>query len=308
MSEVRIRPRQVLVLIIVFLVVLLMVHRNGKRTCQGPSYLQAMYGKMQDEELPTIYCITPTYARPQQKAELTRLSHIFMLVPNLHWVLVEDSETTTELVRNLLERAGLTQRATQLNTKTPAAFKLKHNDPNWIKPRGVEQRNLALSWVRTNANPDKHSIVFFMDDDNSYSVELFAEMSKLEKGKVGVWPVGLVGGLMVEKPLLNSETKEVIGFNAAWRPERPFPIDMAGFAISTDLFFKYPQATFSYEVQRGYQESEILRHLTTRSELQPLANYCQEVLVWHTRTEKTKLTNEEALNKQGKRSDEGMEV
>lgn len=72
MSEVRIRPRQVLVLIIVFLVVLLMVHRNGKRTCQGPAYLQAMFNKMQDEELPTIYCITPTYARPQQKAELTR--------------------------------------------------------------------------------------------------------------------------------------------------------------------------------------------------------------------------------------------
>lgn len=231
-----------------------------------------------------------------------------MLVPNLHWILVEDAETTSHLVRNLLERAGLTQRSTQLNIKTPEAFKLKHNDPNWIKPRGVEQRNLGLAWLRTNVNPDKHSIVFFMDDDNSYSVELFAEISKLNKGKVGVWPVGLVGGLMVEKPLLNEKTKEVNGFNAAWHPERPFPIDMAAFAISMDLFFKYPQATFSYEVQRGYQESEILRHLTTRAELQPLANNCQDVLVWHTRTEKTKLTNEEALNKQGKRSDEGMEV
>lgn len=72
MSEVRIRPRQVLILIIVFIVVLMMVHRNGKRTCQGPEYLQAMYSKSQTDTLPKIYAITPTYARPAQKAELTR--------------------------------------------------------------------------------------------------------------------------------------------------------------------------------------------------------------------------------------------
>lgn len=72
MSEVRIRPRQVLVLIIVFLVVLMMVHRNGKRTCQGPDYLQAIYAQQQADTLPTIYAITPTYYRPAQKAELTR--------------------------------------------------------------------------------------------------------------------------------------------------------------------------------------------------------------------------------------------
>jgi len=72
MSEVRIRPRQVLILIIVFLVVLMMVHRNGKRTCQGPEYLQAMY--VQADTLPTIYAVTPTYPRPAQKAELTRWS------------------------------------------------------------------------------------------------------------------------------------------------------------------------------------------------------------------------------------------
>ncbi|ALC48389.1 GlcAT-I [Drosophila busckii] len=307
MSEVRIRPRQVLVLIIVFIFVLMMVHRNGKHTCQGPEYLQAMYSQSQANKLPKIYAITPTYARPAQKAELTRLSHLFMLVPNLHWIIIEDSNTTTSLVRNVLLRAGLEKRFTQLNIKTPTEFKIKGKDPNWIKPRGVEQRNLALAWLRAHADVDHHAVVFFMDDDNSYSVELFAEMMKIKPGRVGVWPVGLVGGLMVEKPLLDEDNK-VIGFNAAWRPERPFPIDMAAFAISLDLFIKYPQAVFSYEVQRGYQESEILRHLATRDQLQPLANNCRDVLVWHTRTEKTKLSSEEALIKQGKRSDEGMQV
>ncbi|KAH8323131.1 hypothetical protein KR074_005569 [Drosophila pseudoananassae] len=308
MSEVRIRPRQVLVLIIVFLVVLMMVHRNGKRTCQGPDYLQAMYAQQQADTLPTIYAITPTYYRPAQKAELTRLSHLFMLLPHLHWIIVEDSNTTTPLVKNLLQRAGLEKRSTQLKIKTPPEFKLQGKDPNWIKPRGVEQRNLALSWLRSHVDVDRHSIVFFMDDDNSYSTELFAEISKIQRGRVGVWPVGLVGGLMVEKPILNEDGTQVTGFNAAWRPERPFPIDMAAFAISMDLFIRNPQAIFSYEVQRGYQESEILRHLTTRDQLQPLANACRDVLVWHTRTEKTKLTAEVALQKQNKHSDAGMEV
>eukprot|EP00099_Drosophila_melanogaster_P026404 NP_726910.1 GlcAT-I [Drosophila melanogaster] len=306
MSEVRIRPRQVLILIIVFLVVLMMVHRNGKRTCQGPEYLQAMF--VQGDTLPTIYAVTPTYPRPAQKAELTRLSHLFMLLPHLHWIIVEDTNATTPLVRNLLDRAGLEKRSTLLNIKTPSEFKLKGKDPNWIKPRGVEQRNLALAWLRNHVDVDRHSIVFFMDDDNSYSTELFAEMSKIERGRVGVWPVGLVGGLMVERPLLTEDGTKVTGFNAAWRPERPFPIDMAAFAISMDLFIRNPQATFSYEVQRGYQESEILRHLTTRDQLQPLANRCTDVLVWHTRTEKTKLAAEEALLKKGQRSDGGMEV
>ncbi|XP_034666401.1 galactosylgalactosylxylosylprotein 3-beta-glucuronosyltransferase I [Drosophila subobscura] len=308
MTEARIRPRQVLVLIIVFLIVLKLVHHNGKHTCQGPEYLQAVYAQQEADTLPHIYAITPTYSRPAQKAELTRLSHLFMLLPNLHWIIVEDSNITTPLVRSLLQRAGLEKRSTQLNIKTPPEFKLQGKDPNWIKPRGVEQRNLALAWLRTHVDVDRHAIVFFMDDDNSYSTELFVEMTKIKPGHVGVWPVGLVGGLMVERPILNEDNTQVVGFNAAWRPERPFPIDMAAFAISMDLFIKNPQAVFSYEVQRGYQESEILRHLTTRQQLQPLANSCRDVLVWHTRTEKTKLTSEDALQRQGKRSDSGIEV
>lgn len=69
-----------------------------------------------------------------------------------------------------------------------------------------------------------HSLIYFMDDDNTYSVELFEEMSKIKKGKVGVWPVGLVGAMNVEKPLV--ENGKVVGFNSMWRPERPFPIGM----------------------------------------------------------------------------------
>ncbi|XP_059607383.1 galactosylgalactosylxylosylprotein 3-beta-glucuronosyltransferase I [Phlebotomus argentipes] len=258
-----------------------------------------------------VFAITPTYYRPVQKAELTRIAQTLMLVPFVHWILVEDASETSTLVRNILTRTGLSARSTQLHAKTPSNFKLGRNDPNWSKPRGVEQRNTALAWIRQHfqSHPRQAGVVFFMDDDNIYSIELFREMQRIEKGRVGVWPVGLVGGLMVEKPLLDATQERVVGFNSLWRPERQFPIDMAGFAISLDLILDNPGANFSYDVERGYQETAILRHVTSVDRLQPLANKCRDVLVWHTRTEATKLDGEKNLKKSGaKPSDLGMEV
>lgn len=59
--------------------------------------------------------------------------------------------------------------------------------------------------------------------------------------KVSVWPVGLVGGLLVERPEVNVTTGHVVGWNSQWRPERPFPIDMAGFAINLQHLLNNPQ-------------------------------------------------------------------
>lgn len=139
-----------------------------------------------------------------------------MLVPFVHWIIVEDDDNNSKLVENLLKRTGLDQRSTLLFAKTPSDFKLKRKDPSWLKPRGVAQRNEALKWIRNNVKytPESRSAIYFMDDDNTYSIELFEEMKKIEHGKVAVWPVGLVGGLMVEKPVLD-ENNRVLGFNSA---------------------------------------------------------------------------------------------
>lgn len=125
---------------------------------------------------PTIYAITPTFTRPVQKAELTRLSQTFLLVPNFHWIIVEDSPNKTPLVSNLLATSGLTY--THLIAPTPTHQKLGKNDPNWKKPRGVEQRNTALRWIRNNLNESHNGVVFFADDDNTYSRFLFKEVRK----------------------------------------------------------------------------------------------------------------------------------
>lgn len=95
--------------------------------------------------------------------------------------------------------------------------------------------------------------------------------------RVGVWPVGLVGGLKVEKPIVDSSGK-VTGFNSMWAPERPFPIDMAGFAINLDLVKKNENVQFSFDVNRGYQESAILsKVVTSLDEVEPLADNCTKV-------------------------------
>lgn len=263
------------------------------------------------ETLPVIYAITPTYYRPLQKAELTRLSQTLMLVPNVYWVIVEDADEVSDLVRGIRKESGLYKRSVQLQTATPTEFKLKKKDPHWSKPRGVDQRNTGLEWVRRRimdeASSHRPTIVYFMDDDNTYSIELFKEMSKIELGRVGVWPVGLVGGLMVEKPLVNA-SGVVTGFNAAWRPDRPFAIDMAGFAFSGELLLTFPKAKFSNEAKGGFQETDFLSQLTKRTALQPLADWCTKVLVWHTRSEPPNLNEEKKLIKKGEASDKGMEV
>lgn len=51
-------------------------------------------------------------------------------------------------------------------------------EPKWKKPRGVKQRNKALEWLRVNkANEGDEGIIYFADDDNTYSIELFNEVN-----------------------------------------------------------------------------------------------------------------------------------
>lgn len=245
--------------------------------------IEHLYQTKLGKELPMIYAVTPTYTRYVQKAELTRISQTLALVPNVHWILVEDSDEKTDLVRNLIADSNLL--VTHLNTKTPVIEKLGDKDPRWKKHRGVTQRNAGLKWLRSNLelNKDK-GVVYFMDDDNTYSTKLFKEIAKVKK--VGVWPVGLVGGLNAETLILDQHTGKVVGYRSGWKADRKFAIDMAGFAINLDLILSKPEAQFSYEMEKGFQESEFLSYFTSKEELEPLADNCTKVYVWHTRTEK----------------------
>lgn len=54
-----------------------------------------------------LYIVTPTYRRPEQIPELTRMAHTLMLVKNVHWLVIEDAAVATKQVTKLLERTGL---------------------------------------------------------------------------------------------------------------------------------------------------------------------------------------------------------
>lgn len=143
--------------------------------------------------VPTIFVITPTYTREVQKAELTKQCQTFTLVSHLHWIIIEDSDQQTKLVSNLLKRCPVN--STLLNRKTKLSATHIVND----KPtnRGASQRNIGLEWLRQKYYPGEiKGVVYFADDDNTYDIQIFNEVSIIYTPAVVVkaLAIGIVGG------------------------------------------------------------------------------------------------------------------
>lgn len=255
-----------------------------------------------------VYVITPTYNRAVQKAELTRLSHTFRLAGNIHWIVVEDANKISKKVESLLIDSGV--KHTLLAISTPDEhIPVSEQSAAQRKPRGVMQRNLALNYIRdilcTSGDFDSDGLVYFADDDNTYSIALFDEIRKVKS--IGVWPVAFVGGLIVEKPIVSDG--KVVAFNAVWAPQRPFAIDMAGFAVSIENILKQANALFPMYEKTGYLETHFLKALGfLPSDLEALGDECSKVLVWHTRAERFNAWAEKVLHDRGKSSYAGIEV
>ncbi|XP_071098140.1 galactosylgalactosylxylosylprotein 3-beta-glucuronosyltransferase 1-like [Haliotis cracherodii] len=241
------------------------------------------------QDLPVIYAITPTYARSQQKAELTRLSQTFLHMSSFHWIVVEDSRNKSRLVANLLRNCGVSY--THLCVLTPSNSQLNISGLVRQSTKGVEQRNLGISWLRKNVDPETQpGVVYFADDDNTYDLRIFAEMRRTRK--VSVWPVAFAGNQRYEAPIVKNG--KVTGWRVSFDPSRKFAIDMAGFAMNLHLFFEHPDLQFSHYTRPGSQESYIISKTNiTLNDLEPLADNCTKVLVWHTRTQTPQFTKED---------------
>ena len=121
-----------------------------------------------------IYAITPTYARAEQKAELTRLSYTLRHVNRLHWIVVEDADNKTSLVTRFMKNCKIPY--THLYSETPPAVEaLKRSNLSLAVRRGARQRNTGLDWLYSHAQLP--SVVYFADDDNTYDLQLFEEVS-----------------------------------------------------------------------------------------------------------------------------------
>ncbi|XP_003386393.2 PREDICTED: galactosylgalactosylxylosylprotein 3-beta-glucuronosyltransferase 2-like isoform X1 [Amphimedon queenslandica] len=240
--------------------------------------------------LPTIFMITPTYARATQKADLTRLCQTLMHVRNLHWIIIEDSDSETPLVTRFLKRCRV--KSSQLNRKTSSKLQPPKVSAKGHKNRGAEQRNVGLDWLRENYKPgDVTGVVYFGDDDNTYDIQLFEEMRYTNK--VSIWPVGLAGGLKAEGPIC--ENGRVKKWHVGWSPGRKFPVDMAAFAVNLDIILTNSKARLNPFGPGGHLEPEFLSAITTVPELEAKADDCTKVYVWHTQTGRPSLRYEDKI-------------
>ncbi|XP_017081064.1 galactosylgalactosylxylosylprotein 3-beta-glucuronosyltransferase P isoform X1 [Drosophila eugracilis] len=222
---------------------------------------------------PPLYIITPTYRRPEQMAELTRLGYTLKHVVNLLWLVIEDANITNPLVSHTLDRIGV-----------PYEYMLapmpeKYKQTKKAKPRGVSNRNRGLEYLRQHAT---EGVLYFADDDNTYDISIFEQMRYITK--VAMWPVGLVTKTGVSSPII--QEGKLVGFYDGWIGGRKYPVDMAGFAVNVKFLKERPNAQMPFKP--GYEEDGFLRSLAPldNKEIELLADDCRDVLTWHTQTKK----------------------
>ncbi|KAG7313650.1 hypothetical protein JYU34_000809 [Plutella xylostella] len=228
---------------------------------------RAHLGSPPHRNLTVIYYVTPTYPRPNQVPELTRLSHSLMHVPGLHWVVANDHDACDPRVHSILQRSGLP--FTHISSPKPPQLNLLR-----LMPRGVTNRRAALRWITSEP---RQGVLYFGDDDNSVDLDLFDEIRKTRK--LSMFPVGLISEYGVSSPVLQGG--KVIGFFDSWPGARRFAVDMAGFAVN--LQHLAPAAAMPYKA--GFEEDGFLKsNGFTLEDVEPLADNCTRVLVWHTRS------------------------
>lgn len=220
--------------------------------------------------LPIIYAITPTYYRLTQRADLTRLASTLRLVEKMHWIVVEDWDVINPNIYEMLNSTGL--------SFTYMARKKLKTTRAYIK--GADQRNAALDWIMEHHNQNFQAVFYFVDDDNTYSPEIFEQLRYTKK--LSMWPVGLSGGRTYETPVVRNG--KVTHFSAWMARRRKFPMDMAGFALNVKVLWEYHPMRFNATSTPGVQETNFLQICCTLNDIEPLADYCTKILVWHTKT------------------------
>jgi len=234
-------------------------------------------GKRLDQDTPVIYFITPTYSRREQVAELTRLSQTLLHVKNLVWIIAEDSKKCSRVVSDVLKKNAEKIPHVHLVSPMPEMYKSEY-----YKPRGVSSRNAGIKWILDNGKTLPEGVLYLGDDDNTYDLRLFEEIRKTKK--VSMLPVGFVGPQGLSGPIVRDG--KVIGFSDSWFESRKFPVDMAGFAVTTELLKRH-RPKMAYKA--GHEEDLFLKSLNVSfQDIEPLARDCTEVLVWHTQTIKEK--------------------
>ncbi|CAI9263518.1 unnamed protein product [Lactuca saligna] len=225
-----------------------------------------------------VIVVTPTYNRALQAYYLNRLGQVLRLVPPpVLWIVVEMNVASTETA-DILRGMGIMYRHL-VCTK---------NLTN-IKDRGVHQRNTALEHIEHHK---LDGIVYFADDDNIYSLELFETLRDISR--FGTWPVAMLAQsknkAVLEGPVCNGS--HVIGWhtNEKSKKLRRFHVDMSGFAFNSTILWdpKRWQKPISPSIRQldtikeGFQETTFIEQLVEdESQMEGTPFGCSKILNWH---------------------------
>ncbi|CAK9300512.1 unnamed protein product [Gordionus sp. m RMFG-2023] len=186
-------------------------------------------------------------------------------------ILAFDSDSNTTHSLKAIPRTYYTQMAFQFERKYRKSM-------NPFQRKNLRSSTDSPIWQDNLGN--KNGVVYFADDDNTYDLDLFYQMRNIKK--VGVWPVALCGGLYLERPLVVNGT--VTGWLVIYQTQRPMATDMAGFAINLYPFLEKKDVYFDEFDNPDGLESNFLRKFVDLKDLEPLADNCTQILVWHTQT------------------------
>jgi hypothetical protein len=204
-----------------------------------------------------IIVVTPTYKRAEQLQYLRRCLGTFSQIPNLIWIIVEDSKQKSNEICLMLDKSEI---------------RFLHLCIGPTERWGNSQRDLGLDYI---VNQNLKGVVYLADDDNYYELKLFDEIRKTRR--VAILPVGHLGPLEVERPIVRRG--EVVQWHADWT-QRKYPVNMAGFAFSAALLHALKKPYWIEELWGG--ETEFLERIINREdEIEFLCDDCKQCYVWH---------------------------
>ncbi|XP_076886769.1 putative beta-1,4-xylosyltransferase IRX9H [Bidens hawaiensis] len=233
-----------------------------------------------------LIVVTPTYNRALQAFYLNRLGQVLRLVPPpVLWIVVEMNEASTETA-DILRGMGIMYRHL-VCTKNLTD----------IKDRGVHQRNRALEHIEYHK---LDGIVYFADDDNVYSLELFETMREISR--FGTWPVAMLAQsknkATLEGPVCNGS--QVIGWHTNEKSKRlrRFHVDMSGFAFNSTILWdpkrwnKRSSALIRQldTIKEGFQETTFIEQVVEdESQMEATPFGCSKIMNWHLHLEAREL-------------------
>ncbi|MBA0856152.1 hypothetical protein Goshw_024059 [Gossypium schwendimanii] len=230
------------------------------------------------EPLKQLIVVTPTYNRGFQAYFLNRLGQVLRLVkPPLVWIVVEEKAASHETAE-ILRKTGVMYR------HVLCAF-----NSSSVKDPRVHQRNAALEHIERHK---LDGIVFFADDDNVYTLELFESLRTISR--FGTWPVAMLARsknkAILEGPVCNAS--QVIGWHTNDKSKRlrRFYADMSGFAFNSSILWDSKRWARPFSnpirqldtVKEGFQESTFIEQVVEdESQMEGIPHGCSRIMNWH---------------------------